>query len=51
MTGVLASPPGQRDVKFINYSLSVGGNQLVDDCNLELTQGCLMSLAHVTVDP
>jgi len=40
VTGVLASPVEQRDVKFDSFSLSVGGNQLINDCHLELNQGC-----------
>eukprot|EP00962_Isochrysis_galbana_P007165 scaffold1926_cov122-Isochrysis_galbana.AAC.12 len=38
VTGVLASAPKAWDVKFTSFSLAVGGNQLVADCDLELTQ-------------
>jgi ATP-binding cassette subfamily F protein 2 len=44
VTGVLASEPEARDIKFDSFSLSVGGNQLVTDCRLELNQGCRYGL-------
>jgi hypothetical protein len=37
--GNLSSKPGEKNVKFNNFSISVGGNQLVKDCDVELTQG------------
>ena len=36
VTGVLASAPEMRDVKFDSFSLMVGGNQLVTDCHVEV---------------
>ena len=39
VTGVLASTPEEMDVKFDSFSLMVGGNLLVTDCRLELSQG------------
>ena len=44
VTGVLASMPAARDIKFASFSVSVGGRQLVADSNLELTQGCRYGL-------
>jgi len=44
VTGVLASPEAQRDVKFVNFSMQVGGQQLVQDCEVELNQGCRYGL-------
>ena len=44
VTGVLASPAAARDVKIASFSVSVGGNQLVHDCDLELCQGCRYGL-------
>mmetsp|Transcript_54580 Transcript_54580/g.151425 ORF Transcript_54580/g.151425 Transcript_54580/m.151425 type:complete len:598 (-) Transcript_54580:67-1860(-) len=44
VTGVLASPQSALDVKFDSFSLQVGGNQLVNDCHLELNQGCRYGL-------
>jgi hypothetical protein len=38
VTGVLASAAKAWDVKFASFSLAVGGNQLVADCDIELTQ-------------
>ena len=43
-TGVLASTPAARDVKFDSFSVMVGGNLLVQDCHLELSQGCRYGL-------
>jgi ATP-binding cassette subfamily F protein 2 len=39
VTGVLASSKEERDVKFDAFSVMVGGNQLITDCRLELSQG------------
>ena len=44
VTGVLASPAAARDVKIASFSVSVGGNQLINDCDLELCQGCRYGL-------
>ena len=44
VTGVLASAPYARDVKFESFSVSLGGKCLVSDCYLELTQGCRYGL-------
>ena len=44
VTGVLASSATAWDVKFDSFSVAVGGNQLVSDCSLELTQGCRYGL-------
>jgi len=44
VTGVLASAAAASDVKFDAFSLAVGGNQLVNDCSLELNQGCRYGL-------
>jgi|TARA_B100000524_G_scaffold157310_1_gene79760 ATP-binding cassette subfamily F protein 2 len=44
VTGVLASGKSARDLKFVNFSLSVGGNALVNDCSLELNQSCRYGL-------
>jgi len=43
-TGVLASSSKAWDVKFDSFSLAVGGNALVNDCAIELTQGCRYGL-------
>ena len=32
------------DVKIQSFSVSVGGNQLLQDCDLELCQGCRYGL-------
>eukprot|EP00937_MAST-01D_sp_MAST-1D-sp2_P001723 g1723.t1 len=47
VTGVLASTPSARDLKFASFSVQVGGNQLVTDCALELNQGCRYGLIGV----
>ena len=39
VTGVLASHAAALDVKIQSFSISVGGNQLLQDCELELCQG------------
>lgn len=44
VTGVLASPDAAMDVKFDAFSLMVGGNALVNDCHMELNQGCRYGL-------
>jgi len=45
VTGVLASAEADtQTVKFDSFSLAVGGNQLVNDCSLELNQGCRYGL-------
>lgn len=44
VTGVLTSEPSNRDVKFDSFSLMVGGNQLVNDCRIELNAGCRYGL-------
>ena len=36
-TGVLASRPTARDIKIINYSMGMGGRELIKDCYIELT--------------
>ena len=33
-TGVLASRPTARDIKIINYSMGMGGRELIKDCAL-----------------
>lgn len=38
-TGVLASRPTARDIKIINYSMGMGGRELIKDCDIELTIG------------
>jgi ATP-binding cassette subfamily F protein 2 len=43
-TGVLASMEQARDLKFVSFSVMVGGNQLVTDCDLELNYGCRYGL-------
>eukprot|EP00656_Telonema_subtile_P045677 TRINITY_DN51941_c0_g1_i1.p1 TRINITY_DN51941_c0_g1~~TRINITY_DN51941_c0_g1_i1.p1 ORF type:complete len:628 (+),score=184.31 TRINITY_DN51941_c0_g1_i1:56-1939(+) len=44
VTGVLASPVAALDIKFEAFSVAVGGNMLVDECKLELSQGCRYGL-------
>ncbi|CAE8661824.1 unnamed protein product [Polarella glacialis] len=44
VTGVLASPITARDAKFESFTLQVGGNQLVNECCLDLCQGCRYGL-------
>jgi len=44
VTGVLASHAAALDVKIQSFSISVGGNQLLQDCDLELCQGCRYGL-------
>jgi hypothetical protein len=44
VTGVLASSPEMRDVKFDSFSLMVGGNQLVTDCHVEVSE-CILYLS------
>ena len=44
VTGVLASHAAALDVKIQSFSISVGGNQLLQDCELELCQGCRYGL-------
>ena len=44
VTGVLASHAAALDVKIASFSISVGGNQLLNDCDLELNQGCRYGL-------
>ena len=44
VTGVLASQPQERDLKFDSFSVQVGGNHLITDCRLELNQGCRYGL-------
>lgn len=43
-TGVLSSMKDARDLKFVSFSVMVGGNQLVTDCDLELNYGCRYGL-------
>ena len=43
-TGVLACEDGARDLKFDSFSVMVGGNPLVQDCSVELNQGCRYGL-------
>jgi len=44
VTGVLSSPPSSMNVKFEAFSIQVGGNQLVNDSNMELIPGCRYGL-------
>mmetsp|Transcript_102530 Transcript_102530/g.256919 ORF Transcript_102530/g.256919 Transcript_102530/m.256919 type:complete len:600 (+) Transcript_102530:86-1885(+) len=44
VTGVLASDKSNTDVKFDAFSLQVGGNQLINDTEIELNQGCRYGL-------
>jgi ATP-binding cassette subfamily F protein 2 len=44
VTGVLASAATQMDVKFDAFSVMLGGNMLVQDCSVELNQGCRYGL-------
>ncbi|KAL1524264.1 hypothetical protein AB1Y20_019167 [Prymnesium parvum] len=44
VTGVLASSAFAWNVKFSSFSVAVGGNQLVSDCDVELNQGCRYGL-------
>jgi len=44
VTGVLASDQASKDVKFTAFSLQVGGNQLINDTDIELNQGCRYGL-------
>jgi ATP-binding cassette subfamily F protein 2 len=39
VTGTLSSKPVESDLKFDSFSLMVGGNQLINDCHLELSVG------------
>lgn len=39
VTGVLASHPLSRDIKFENFSLGLGGTELVKNCTLEFNYG------------
>ncbi|OUS47973.1 P-loop containing nucleoside triphosphate hydrolase protein [Ostreococcus tauri] len=38
-TGVLASRPTARDIKIINFSMGMGGRELIKDCDIEVTIG------------
>lgn len=38
-TGVLASRPTARDIKIINFSMGMGGSELIKDCDIEITIG------------
>ena len=44
VTGVLASPVAALDIKFEAFTVAVGGQLLVDECKLELSQGCRYGL-------
>eukprot|EP00217_Crustomastix_stigmatica_P007320 CAMPEP_0183789458 /NCGR_PEP_ID=MMETSP0803_2-20130417/434_1 /TAXON_ID=195967 /ORGANISM="Crustomastix stigmata, Strain CCMP3273" /LENGTH=639 /DNA_ID=CAMNT_0026033629 /DNA_START=85 /DNA_END=2004 /DNA_ORIENTATION=+ len=44
VTGVLASHAASMNVKFDSFTLSIGGNQLVNECSVELNQGCRYGL-------
>ena len=44
VTGVLDSAKEEVNLKFSSVSLMVGGNQLVTDCDLALSQGCRYGL-------
>ena len=39
VTGVLASRPTSRDIKIINFSMGMNGQELVKDCEIEITIG------------
>jgi len=39
VTGVLASREAAQDIKVVNFSMTVAGASLVNDCNMELTLG------------
>ncbi|KAF6251500.1 flagellar associated protein [Scenedesmus sp. NREL 46B-D3] len=39
VTGVLASRPTARDIKIEAFSLGICGNELIQDCSIELTIG------------
>lgn len=43
-TGELASQPNARDIKFVNFSLSFHGEELIKDTTLELNYGCRYGL-------
>jgi ATP-binding cassette subfamily F protein 2 len=38
-TGVLSSRPTARDIKIDGFSLGICGNELIQDCSIELTIG------------
>jgi ATP-binding cassette subfamily F protein 2 len=37
--GVLSSRPTARDIKIDGFSLGICGNELIQDCSIELTIG------------
>lgn len=39
MTGVLASRPTSRDIKIAGFSMGLNGQELIQDCTIELTIG------------
>ncbi|KAJ1620876.1 P-loop containing nucleoside triphosphate hydrolase protein [Pavlovales sp. CCMP2436] len=43
-TAVLSSMKGARDIKFEAFSVQIGGINFVNDCKLELSQGCRYGL-------
>jgi hypothetical protein len=38
VTGTLSSKPAETDLKFDSFSVMVGGNMLVNDCHLEVSE-------------
>lgn len=39
VTGVLTSRPTSRDIKIDGFSMGLNGNELIQDCSIELTIG------------
>jgi hypothetical protein len=39
VTGVLTSRPTSRDIKIDGFSMTLNGNNLIQDCSIELTIG------------
>ena len=39
VTGVLSSRPTSRDIKIDGFSMGLNGNELIQDCSIEITIG------------
>lgn len=39
VTGVLASRPTSRDIKIVGFSMGLAGQELIQDCSIEITIG------------
>ncbi len=39
VTGVLASRPTSRDIKIDGFSMGLAGQELIQDCSIEITIG------------